>query len=58
LLLLVFVIATAVVSLAALFGHLFLGGAVRYPEVLAVGFVCGIAMAFYLKRSEQSDSHN
>jgi hypothetical protein len=46
------------VSLAALFGHLFLGGEVKYPAVLAVGLVCGIAGAVYLKRSEQSDSHN
>jgi hypothetical protein len=58
LLLLVIVIATAVVSLAALFGHLFLGGEVKYPAVLAVGLVCGIAGAVYLKRSDQSDSHN
>jgi hypothetical protein len=58
LLLLVVVIATAVVSLAALFGHFFLGGEVKYPAVLIAGLICGIAIAVYLKRSEHSDSHN
>lgn len=58
LVLLVVVIATAVVSLAALIQHLFLGGTSPFRGEILIGLACGIAFAVYLKRSEQSDSHN